>query len=121
MHQAIFGQIVALAEALQQGEAGTAERHVAKLVEYTQEHFSDEERLMDAQGYPHSPRAEHCQQHQKFSEFLDTLDGEIRAGHTSTLRLAFRCQFLLLDWFISHISITDRHLERYLAAHRSPS
>ena len=120
MHQAIFGQIVALADALQQGEAGTAERHVAKLVEYTQEHFDDEERLMDAHGYPHSPRAEHCQQHQKFSEFLAALVGEIRAGNTSTLRLAFRCQFLLLDWFISHISITDRHLERYLAAHRSP-
>ena len=120
MHQAIFGQIAALAEALQQGEAGTAERQVAKLVEYTQEHFADEERLMDAHGYPHSPRAEHCQQHQKFSEFVAVLDGEIRAGHTSTLRLAFRCQFLLLDWFISHISITDRHLERYLATRRSP-
>jgi hemerythrin len=75
---------------------------------------------MDAHDYPFSPRAEHCQQHLKFREFLDTLSAEIRAGQTSTLRLAFRCQFLLLDWFISHISITDRHLERYLATRRSP-
>jgi hemerythrin len=70
---------------------------------------------MVAHGYPHSPLAEHRHQHEKFSEFLDTLAVEIQGGKTSPLRLAFRCQFLLLDWFISHINITDRHLERYLA------
>jgi len=120
MHQVIFSHIVALAEALQEGATGKAEQLIAKLVEDAMEHFDVEERLMDAHGYPHSPRAEHCQQHLKFREFLDALFGEIRAGHTSTLRLAFRCQFLLLDWFISHISITDRHLERYLATRLSP-
>lgn len=70
---------------------------------------------MAAHGYPHSPMAEHRQQHLKFREFLMTLAGDIHSGEISPLRLAFRCQFLLLDWFISHISITDRHLERYLA------
>ncbi len=70
---------------------------------------------MQAHGYPHSAFSEHCQQHQKFSEFLGALVNEIRDGKTSALRLAFRSQFLLLDWFISHINITDRHLERYLA------
>jgi hemerythrin-like metal-binding protein len=115
MHQAIFGHIVALSEALQQEAAGSAEHLVTQLVEWTSEHFESEERLMQAHGYPHSPFAEHRQQHHKFREFLDTLATEIHSGETSPLRLAFRCQFLLLDWFISHISITDRHLERYLA------
>lgn len=120
MHQVIFGHIVALADALQEGASGKAEQLVGKLVEYTVEHFDVEERLMEAHGYPRSPRAEHCQQHAKFREFLDALFAEIRAGRTSTLRLAFRCQFLLLDWFISHISITDRHLERFLAGRVTP-
>ncbi len=115
MHQAIFGHIVALSEALQQEAAGSAEHLVTQLVEWTSEHFESEERLMQAHGYPHSPFAEHRQQHHKFREFLDALATEIHNGETSPLRLAFRCQFLLLDWFISHISITDRHLERYLA------
>jgi len=115
MHQVIFSHIVALSEALQQEALGTAEPLVGKLVEFTKEHFDSEERLMAAHGYPNSPMAEHRQQHQKFREFLDALAAEIRAGGTPPLRLAFRCQFLLLDWFISHISITDRHLERYLA------
>jgi hemerythrin len=120
MHQVIFGHIVALADALQEGAAGRAEQLVGKLAEDTVEHFDVEERLMDAHGYPRSPRAEHCQQHAKFREFIDALFAEIRAGRTSTLRLAFRCQFLLLDWFISHINITDRHLERFLAARVTP-
>jgi len=120
MHQVIFSHIVALAEALQEDAIGRAEQFVAKLVDTTTEHFDVEERLMDAHGYPHSPRAEHYQQHLKFREFLDALHAEIRAGNTSTLRLAFRCQFLLLDWFISHISIADRHLERFLANRMTP-
>jgi hemerythrin len=120
MHQAIFGQIVALSEALQQDSSSTAEHMVVKLVEWTAEHFESEERLMVAHGYPHSPLAEHRQQHEKFREFLDTLAVEIQNGKTSPLRLAFRCQFLLLDWFISHINITDRHLERYLAGRITP-
>jgi hemerythrin len=120
MHQVIFGHIVALADALQEGASGKAERLVGKLVEDTMEEFAVEERLMEAHDYPRSPRAEHCQQHAKFREFLDALFAEIRAGHSSTLRLAFRCQFLLLDWYISHISITDRHLERFLAGRVTP-
>ncbi len=115
MHQAIFNHIVALAEALQKESAATAEQLMAKLLEWTAEHFDSEERLMQAHDYPHSPFTEHRQQHQKFLEFLEALAAEIQDGKTSPLRLAFRCQFLLLDWFISHINITDRHMERYLA------
>jgi hemerythrin-like metal-binding protein len=115
IHQVIFSHIVALSEALQKEAAGTAGQLVSKLVELTSEHFEAEERLMQAHGYPHTAFSEHCQQHQKFSEFLGVLAQDIRDGNISALRLAFRCQFLLLDWFISHINITDRHLERYLA------
>ncbi|MEW6165653.1 MAG: adenylate/guanylate cyclase domain-containing protein [Pseudomonadota bacterium] len=120
MHQVIFSHIVALSEALQREAAGQAGQLVVKLVEWTQEHFESEERLMEAHGYPHSPMAEHRQQHHKFKEFLEALAAEIHGGATSPLRLAFRCQFLLLDWFISHISITDRHLERYLVGRITP-
>lgn len=115
MHRLIFDHIVALAEALKSEETHQAEQLIIRLVELAAEHFDTEERLMEAHGYPASPHAEHHQQHRKFSVFLTALRDEIAAGHTSPLRLAFRCQFLLLDWFISHISITDRHLERYLA------
>ncbi|MEW5780851.1 MAG: hemerythrin domain-containing protein [Pseudomonadota bacterium] len=116
MHRLIFDHIVALAEALQAETAAQAERLIARLVEITAEHFDTEERLMEAHGYPPSPRAEHHQQHLKFGAFLADLRNEIATGVVSPLRLAFRCQFLLLDWFISHISITDRHLERFLSA-----
>jgi hemerythrin-like metal-binding protein len=121
MHQVIFSHIVALSEALQRGAQGAAEQLVVKLAEMTREHFESEERMMEAHSYPHSPFAEHRQQHRKFRDFLDSLTSEIHAGKTSPLRLAFRCQFLLLDWFISHINITDRHLQRYLVGRVTPS
>lgn len=115
MHQVIFSHIVALAEALLQESAGLAETLVVRLIEVTKEHFESEERMMEAHGYPRSPVLEHRQQHHKFREFQDALAADIHDRRISPLRLAFRCQFMLLDWFISHISITDRHLERYLA------
>jgi hemerythrin len=114
MHQAIFNHIVSLSDALHQEAAGSAEQIVTKLVELTREIFDTEERLMQAHGYPNSPFAEHRQQHHKFCEFLNTLADDIHQGEISALRLAFRSQYLLLDWFISHISITDRHMERFL-------
>jgi hemerythrin len=115
IHQVIFSHIVALAEALLQEATSLSEQLVVKLVDMTKEHFESEERMMDAHGYPRSPSLEHRQQHQKFREFLETLSADIHDGRISGLRLAFRCQFMLLDWFISHISITDRHLERFLS------
>jgi hemerythrin-like metal-binding protein len=120
MHQIIFGHIVALAEALQQGADGEAVQLVSKLIEWTQEHFETEHRLMDAHGYPRSPALEHHQQHTKFLEFIAALAHDIEERQIPSLRLAFRCQFLLLDWFISHISITDRHLERFLSSRITP-
>ncbi len=115
MHQVIFSHIISLANALQEEQAGTASQLVVKLVEWTREHFESEERMMEAHGYPRSPFLEHRQQHTKFREFLESLAACIHDGKTPALRLAFRAQFLLLDWFISHISITDRHLERFLS------
>jgi hemerythrin len=120
IHQVIFTHIVALSEALQEEIASNAEQLVVKLVDLTQEHFEAEERMMEAHGYPHSPFAEHRQQHQKFREFLDALAADIHEGKIAPLRLAFRSQFLLLDWFVSHINITDRHLQRYLASRVTP-
>jgi hemerythrin len=118
MHQVIFAHIANLAEALKEEGGGTAEQLARQLVEIASEHFEAEERLMQAHGYPQSPCLEHCQQHQKFNEYLNILVTDINAGRIPPLRLAFRCQFLLLDWFISHIGIADRHLERYLAGRR---
>lgn len=115
MHPVIFRQIVRLAEALIAERAGEAETLGKQLAELVEEHFVSEERLMAAHGYPHSPTMEHRQQHDKFREFIASLGAAVASGAIAPLRLAFRCQFMLLDWFISHISITDRHLARFLA------
>lgn len=115
MHEVIFRHIVELADTLIEEKSDRANGLAQSLIGLVEEHFESEERLMAAHGYPHSAAMEHRQQHHKFREFIAALVAAIASGDTSPIRLAFRCQYLLLDWFISHISITDRHLERFLA------
>lgn len=115
VHSLIFEGILALAEALRKESLALAEGLVRNLLETTVQHFVAEEELMVCQAYPYPTYMEHSQQHRKFREFLGLLAQDIRENKVSALRLAFRCQFLLLDWFVSHISIADRHLERFLA------
>ncbi|MCX7896882.1 MAG: hypothetical protein N2441_03300 [Rhodocyclaceae bacterium] len=116
LHEMIFAQIVELAEALRMERAGVATTLMSRLEALVEEHFAAEERLMAAHAYPRSFTMEHRQQHEKFRAYLAALKTDLESGSIFPLRLAFRCQFLLLDWFVSHILVTDRHLERFLAS-----
>jgi hemerythrin-like metal-binding protein len=114
-HINIFSSILHLAGALLEEAEDRAVALIDTVITQTEDHFLEEERVMGANAYTYSAHMEHSQQHRKFRDFLGTLEADIRGGRISSLRMAFRCQFLLLDWFISHISITDRHLTRFLA------
>ncbi|MFN4149066.1 MAG: bacteriohemerythrin, partial [Rhodocyclaceae bacterium] len=114
-HRLIFDHLLALAKALQTEAAGRAGELAGQLDEIIAEHFASEERLMATHGYPAAMLAEHHQQHAKLIAYFTSLHTAIGSATVSPLRLAFRCQFLLLDWFISHFDITDRHLFRFLA------
>lgn len=113
-HQRLFALIVQTAEALRAERTTAAEAHLAALSAEADAHFADEERLMEASDYPHSARAEHIQQHAKLRAYLAALAADVRSARSAPLRLAFRCQFLLLDWFVSHIRVTDHHFARFL-------
>lgn len=113
-HRLIFDHLLALTKALQTEAAERAAQLASRLDEIIAEHFASEERLMAAHGYPASMLTEHHQQHVKLIAYFTALHTAIGSGTVSPQRLAFRCQFLLLDWFISHFVITDRHLFRYL-------
>ncbi|MFN3884157.1 MAG: hemerythrin domain-containing protein [Rhodocyclaceae bacterium] len=114
-HRLIFDHLLALAKALQTEATGRAGELARRLDEIITEHFASEERLMAAHGYPTPVANEHRQQHARLVAFFTALRSAIGGGAVSPLRLAFRCQFLLLDWFTSHFAITDRHLFRFLA------
>ena len=82
-----------------------------ELLEYTQNHFLHEERLMIQTRYPAalSHRDEHDRMRKAVSEFQRDLD----AGKSG---LALRLMSFLKDWLIRHIQASDRELGRYLAA-----
>ena len=57
--------------------------------------------------------AEHHQQHQAFSNAFEELRADIELRR-STIRLLFRIQLLLVDWYINHMTKSDVHLGNFL-------
>ncbi len=83
---------------------------VAGLIEYTQNHFAHEERLMTAHGYPDLPR--HRGEHQRLTRqvlgFQPRLEGE-SAGRATMELLVF-----LHGWLIHHILAEDKRYGPFL-------
>lgn len=85
---------------------------VAELAELLTMHFNAEENLMRRYSYPFL--AEHQHQHQTFFNAFEGLRAEIEVRGISTIRLLFRIQLLLVDWYINHITKSDVHLGNFL-------
>jgi hemerythrin len=72
-------------------------------VDYIRRHFATEEILMTETGYPHL--VEHQRQHREFIKALLFHVGRLEAG-LQVDPVRFVCY--LRDWFLTHITITDK-------------
>ena len=103
-HKELVRLINALYEGLMlgRGKAVTGEI-LQRLVEYTQTHFKDEERLFTSTAYPHT--AIHLQEHQAFVAKVGELMGDLQSGKAvlGTDTLSF-----LKTWLTKHILGTDQ-------------
>jgi len=80
-----------------------------RLYDYTVRHFAEEEALMGRSGY--KLRAEHEREHNEFIEKLDELARKSSAHNDDIGAELFNW---LADWFLRHISQTDRKLAECL-------
>jgi hemerythrin-like metal-binding protein len=82
-----------------------------KFVEYTQVHFSTEERYMQEAEYPKF--VEHHREHELFiTQLLKIVQNiEKKEPDIETKTLSF-----LKDWYLAHILGTDRDLETWFQA-----
>ncbi len=76
-----------------------------QLQHYGEEHFRDEEQLMEEAGY--TELAAHCAEHAAFAEWLESAQRAHRGGEVAAL-LRDSVRAYLKDWLVNHILIHDK-------------
>lgn len=80
---------------------------------YVNEHFRQEEAMMEAANYP--DLAEHRMEHDAFRDWLQAVDRIYHNGGTSSAYIAESVTSFLKNWLVSHIMTTDKAYKPYIA------
>jgi len=113
-HKTLFGMLNELHDAMLSGRGQQATRPLLKkLVEYTREHFSAEERAMSLAGYPAlgKHRADHEALTRKVQEYVVRLDSGEVAINLHLLNF-------LREWLSKHIQQTDKEYGPWVSGKR---
>jgi hemerythrin-like metal-binding protein len=112
-HRRLFGLINRLYDKTMQGHSDeTLDATLKELVDYTQTHFSDEEKRMQAAGYP--DLQSHCQEHTRLVREVNDFIAKTRNENRHAI--ANQLITFLFDWLTGHILETDKRYTPYLAA-----
>ena len=108
-HKKLCGLINELHAGIMAGKGRDAQKNVLKgLVEYSMNHFSDEERLMKEFGYPE--RDSHKHEH---DEFRDKLLGFVEAYLKGSVPLTMDILGYLVEWLERHMTVTDKKYQPF--------
>ncbi|GAA3931638.1 bacteriohemerythrin [Litoribacillus peritrichatus] len=85
-----------------------------RLFDYTRYHFTTEENLMEASGYPSDKLKKHKKQHQLFIAELNGCQTDL---DSMSVEDAIIIQEFLVNWLKNHILKIDTQLAEYLISH----
>lgn len=111
-HKRLIAMINESLDHIQQGKPGSDLVYlIKKLFQYTEEHFSTEEKYMADTAYPDT--GAHKAEHAAFRRHVETfnLDLVLRTPHLANDILRY-----LWEWLKEHIAATDKKLGAHLAA-----
>jgi hemerythrin len=113
-HQMLIQHINSLKKAVaqQQGPKEVADT-LSFLIDYTDFHFSMEERNMEEHSYP--GLAAHKAKHEEFKATLSSMEEEFSEDGATPL-LAESIDTLLATWLLKHIRVVDVELGEFLRA-----
>lgn len=101
-HRSLFEAVNQLGDAFRTGTVSQQVRESMDfLVNYTEEHFHDEERLMRDWNYPGVMA--HEAEHARLIDQVQQLQAKLAAGHPVTIDIAV----FLADWLKRHINESD--------------
>ena len=103
-HKRLFALAAELHAALTQSKGHSVlEQSLASLVDYTQEHFAAEERLMGDYAYPEV--VGHKAEHEKLTAQVLELQRRFRSGET---KLSLNLMIFVKNWLENHIAGSDQ-------------
>ena len=103
-HTVLFDTINDLHAAMMKGQARTIIGELlCRLLTYTRNHFTDEERMMEAAGYPDLPQ--HRILHRNLTKQVEDYIARFQKGD---LTLSTELAGFLADWLKKHIQATDQ-------------
>jgi hemerythrin-like metal-binding protein len=103
-HIKLFGIINSLYDAMKSGKSKEVMEDVFKqLVDYTEVHFSDEEKLMSQHNYPGIN--EQMAQHKLF---VDKVEENYKKYREGAILISIDIMNFLKDWLVNHIQIIDK-------------
>ena len=82
------------------------------LAEYTEFHFSAEEKLQEEVGYP--GLKEHKQKHEEFKNTLRTLEEFLEESEGPTEAFVEKVQETVVTWLFNHIKGYERSVAEYI-------
>ncbi|HOS97739.1 MAG TPA: bacteriohemerythrin [Deltaproteobacteria bacterium] len=80
------------------------------LIRYAEEHFRDEEKAMEAAGYPEEDLLAHRALHEQLYDDIYRLHGEFQEAREKTIH---DVELFLNNWLIKHILLEDKKLSPY--------
>lgn len=110
-HRLIFDRVRELLQGLQAGSPGKIGEILAFSREAILRHFSEEQRIMTAAGYPLADA--HAEEHARFARELLRLEDQYRDSPTSPW-VASRVVMTFTDWLRLHVLRSDRDVARFL-------
>lgn len=87
------------------------------LIRYAEEHFRDEETVMDMTGYPADEALSHRKLHEELVEEIFALNENLKGPEKKSLQ---DIEVFLNGWLIRHILIQDKKLASYAGHLKAP-
>ena len=112
-HKTLIQKINDVSEAISKGIGETqVARTIEFLRDYSIQHFSSEEKIMNEKKYPQIK--EHLKMHSEFVTTINDIEKDFREEGT-TKELVNTINHLLINWLRKHIKETDKKLALFLA------
>ncbi|MBN8527331.1 MAG: hemerythrin family protein [Planctomycetes bacterium] len=113
-HRGLFDAVNAFHQAVVQGQAVDAVAGTLDyLKDYGHRHFTDEEAMLEASGYP--GLAQHRRQHRQFTDQVESFRTQLLEGGSG---LGHSMSQFLGSWLVNHIMVADKAYASFLRGSR---
>lgn len=112
-HKELIARVNKLLDACQVGkEKNVAVQTLDFLMDYTDFHFADEEKLQEEHSYPQLDA--HKKEHAKFVKAVDELREMLEEEEGPTQAFVEAVKTNVVNWLINHIQVWDKKVAEYV-------